>query len=361
MDDAFLQAILADPDSDVPRLVYADWLEEQGNPRGAFIRLQCARAKLTRHDPGWKELLAQEAPLFKRFEEEWSKPISRLVDTVEYRRGFIERVSVSAAKFLKAAHRLPQLAPLRGMQITRLENLLPQVARASCLARLHELDLSGNSLGAGILENLAHSEQCRSLCTLRLRRCGLSPAGAKVLSKAASLANLQVLDLAHNVLSVTGAEAIATSCCLTQLREFNINDNGIFDGGAIVLAQSQAFRLSKVFIGENQIGNDGAIAIFQAPNFAPLRFLDLPNNAITSLGVDALVRSPFLSQLEHLNLEHNRIGDQGAQMLAASKNLIGLTHLNLRHNEFGPAAVRSFEASQNFPNLREIILGSHGR
>src|SRR5690348_9304066 len=79
MDDAFLRSILADPDSDTPRLVYADWLEEQGNPRGTFIRLQCARAKLTRHDADWKDLLAQEAPLLRRFEEEWSKPIARLV------------------------------------------------------------------------------------------------------------------------------------------------------------------------------------------------------------------------------------------------------------------------------------------
>jgi uncharacterized protein (TIGR02996 family) len=42
--DAFIRAIIAEPDDDVPRLVYADWLDERGDPRGEFIRVQCALA-----------------------------------------------------------------------------------------------------------------------------------------------------------------------------------------------------------------------------------------------------------------------------------------------------------------------------
>src|SRR5947209_1506964 len=36
---AFLEAIEANPDDDTLRLIYADWLEEQGDPLGEFIRL----------------------------------------------------------------------------------------------------------------------------------------------------------------------------------------------------------------------------------------------------------------------------------------------------------------------------------
>ncbi len=43
-DDAFLQAIIERPDDDAPRLIYADWLDERGDPRGEFIRVQCALA-----------------------------------------------------------------------------------------------------------------------------------------------------------------------------------------------------------------------------------------------------------------------------------------------------------------------------
>ena len=38
----FLHAIQAEPDADAPRLVYADWLGERGDPRGELITVQCA-------------------------------------------------------------------------------------------------------------------------------------------------------------------------------------------------------------------------------------------------------------------------------------------------------------------------------
>jgi|SRR5579883_697815 len=40
-ESALLAAIFAYPDEDTPRLIYADWLEEHGQPeRAEFIRLQ---------------------------------------------------------------------------------------------------------------------------------------------------------------------------------------------------------------------------------------------------------------------------------------------------------------------------------
>ena len=53
--DAFLQAVKDDPDDDAPRLLLADWLEEQGEPRGEFIRVQCLRARLPApRPPRWR-------------------------------------------------------------------------------------------------------------------------------------------------------------------------------------------------------------------------------------------------------------------------------------------------------------------
>ena len=37
---AFLSHIADHPDADLPRLVFADWLDEQGDPLGEFIRVQ---------------------------------------------------------------------------------------------------------------------------------------------------------------------------------------------------------------------------------------------------------------------------------------------------------------------------------
>jgi uncharacterized protein (TIGR02996 family) len=46
-EDAFLMAIRADPADDAVRLVYADWLDERGDPRGDFLRLHLALKSLS--------------------------------------------------------------------------------------------------------------------------------------------------------------------------------------------------------------------------------------------------------------------------------------------------------------------------
>jgi serine/threonine-protein kinase len=57
-DDAFLRAIADAPDDDAPRLVYADWLDEHGQPdRAEFIRLLCSG-----EEPAVLERLREVAP-----------------------------------------------------------------------------------------------------------------------------------------------------------------------------------------------------------------------------------------------------------------------------------------------------------
>lgn len=46
---AFLAAIIAEPENDLPRLIYADYLDEHGEvERAEFIRVQCRIAELER-------------------------------------------------------------------------------------------------------------------------------------------------------------------------------------------------------------------------------------------------------------------------------------------------------------------------
>ena len=50
-DDALLRAVRAAPADDAPRLVYADWLDERGDPRGPFLRAQTALRPLPPDHP----------------------------------------------------------------------------------------------------------------------------------------------------------------------------------------------------------------------------------------------------------------------------------------------------------------------
>ena len=45
-EEPFLRAIAEGPDDEATRLVYADWLEERGDPLGEFLRLQCQGRRL---------------------------------------------------------------------------------------------------------------------------------------------------------------------------------------------------------------------------------------------------------------------------------------------------------------------------
>jgi uncharacterized protein (TIGR02996 family) len=44
---AFLEAIREDPNDDAARLVYADWLEEQGDSRCEYLRLEYRLSQTT--------------------------------------------------------------------------------------------------------------------------------------------------------------------------------------------------------------------------------------------------------------------------------------------------------------------------
>jgi uncharacterized protein (TIGR02996 family) len=44
-DEAFIRAIVAAPGDDAPRLVYADWLDDRGDARGAYLRAEVERVK----------------------------------------------------------------------------------------------------------------------------------------------------------------------------------------------------------------------------------------------------------------------------------------------------------------------------
>src|SRR5215211_5846586 len=99
---ALLEAVCADPAADGPRLIYADWLDERGDPRGEFIRLQCALARLPTADPVARKLNARLG-LFGRHLSTWEAPLKAIVGGMEWARGFVETVNVEARVFLRRA------------------------------------------------------------------------------------------------------------------------------------------------------------------------------------------------------------------------------------------------------------------
>jgi uncharacterized protein (TIGR02996 family) len=74
--DDLLAAIWAAPHDDLPRLTYADWLDDHGDPaRAEFIRLQVQTARTDPTDPGWLPAKLREYELFDRHWTARRKPI----------------------------------------------------------------------------------------------------------------------------------------------------------------------------------------------------------------------------------------------------------------------------------------------
>jgi uncharacterized protein (TIGR02996 family) len=129
LEDAFLQDILENPDDDTPRLIYADWLTDRGDPRGEFIQVQCRIAQAGdpfRSGRLWgmpaavlKAWRAREQELLASHGERWRQSLRSLATEIEFHRGFPERVTVPADEFLARGGELFRATPIREVRFPR--------------------------------------------------------------------------------------------------------------------------------------------------------------------------------------------------------------------------------------------------
>jgi uncharacterized protein (TIGR02996 family) len=93
--EELLAAVYADPDSDEPRLVYADFLTERGDPRGELIVLQIEGARR----PLTVEESRREAALLAPNVRTWLGPLEPAIfgeHHTRYERGFVVACAVEA-------------------------------------------------------------------------------------------------------------------------------------------------------------------------------------------------------------------------------------------------------------------------
>lgn len=92
-ESGFIEAIVSEPDEDSHRLIYADWLDENGNPeRAELIRVQCELATLEEDSMHRRQLAFRSRELLDQHQEEWIGPIREKLLEWQFHRGFIEKV-----------------------------------------------------------------------------------------------------------------------------------------------------------------------------------------------------------------------------------------------------------------------------
>lgn len=246
--EALLQAILAEPEEDAPRLIYADWLEEHGGPveqdRAEFIRVQIELARGTEPGPRTRKLQAREKELWKRRQSAWQKclPPHLRKRTLPFQRGFLEELSIRPESWVKHAHKLFGQNPIYRLHLSfpmdrRRAGLLAVIPE---LERIRVLDFSSFPLrDAGkILQVLLATPFFSHLKRLHLRQCEITTHAIGVLAQSPSLPRLHVLDLAGNRIGPRGGEVLAALDGIAGLQELSLADNPLGDAGARALGQS---------------------------------------------------------------------------------------------------------------------------
>jgi uncharacterized protein (TIGR02996 family) len=205
----FLQAILDDPDDDALRLVYADWLEEQGDPRAEFIRAQCeleqAEHRRDWENPRRRQLTAWELELIRTHKEDWFGPVRKRFSYWESHRGFLDEVHCGEDVFFEVADALFAAQPVRHLRLFLQQGRLAKLAASTYLDRLKTLRLWGRRFADEVIR-FPMDEWHRFLCVpqrpgwteLALFGCGLGQEHTDALLHAPCLEGLKLLDLSHN-------------------------------------------------------------------------------------------------------------------------------------------------------------------
>jgi uncharacterized protein (TIGR02996 family) len=278
---AFVEQVRLHPHDDMPRLIYADYLDDAGDPQGELIRVQVELASLPTDDERRVALAARETELLDEYGETWLAPLRELgatgVTTRSFHRGLIERVRIDASRFLHTGDELCEIAP--------------------------------------------------ALATIELREVAATPA-ADDLAACHMPAQISAVDLSANRLGPEHMATLRHAPWLAQIAVFNLQFNALRDEGVQQLVQAEMPALRELLLGINQIGPPGALALAHWPTLAHVEQLSLRVNPLGDIGAEHLRNSQFVQSLHTLDLASCRLS---ARCLRAM-NELKVDRLNLRGN-----------------------------
>jgi uncharacterized protein (TIGR02996 family) len=258
--DAFLRAVAANPEDDLPRLVFADWLEERGTPgdaaRARFIRLQVELATVnlecSRYPGHYFDLLTESHRLAVRFAKSWLKELpppvaaelgKSRVGADLFRRGFVESVKLSPRTYVSCAEQLCETTPVRTVHF---------------------------NVGLRDLQTLLLTRGLQKLRGLRLSGNWVCPRGYRLLAAGWFLSELRELDLSGCRLEDLDADELADSKVMPKLTRIRLFDTGVSPHAVEMFANTKAFpALRLIEVARHRWGPDWeALRQLYAPKVA---------------------------------------------------------------------------------------------
>ena len=341
------RAIDEHPDDDHAWSVLADWLTEQGHPRGELIALQL-RAET---DPEVAEaiehlLVAHGKPLLGPLASHQVTHDGHEAPAFTWRRGFIDRALVSIVD-----------GSDDGVEHTVAEIVALVCAHPSG-RRLAALEIGLNGDGSDsplddVIEAIAQGAP-PSLREIHLgvfeqEDCEISWYEIGNVAPLWRLPELRTLIL-HGGRMQLGAIDHA------QLERLEIQTGGLDPGNANAIAAAKLPRLRHldVWYGDPNYGGDTMLAdvrpLLERTDLPALAHLGVMNCAFTDAICEILPTMPVAAQLRELDLSMGTMGPAGAQALAAgAKSLAKLESIDVSENYLDPESLALLH--QTFPRV----------
>jgi uncharacterized protein (TIGR02996 family) len=409
----FLEHIVAHPDDDTARLIFADWLEEQGNSeRAEFIRVQVERATLPEWDARQVRLRLRERALLEQHGRQWKEELPAIEGVLweDFRRGFVATAVFANFAVLRAnASACWARTPLEGVSVRwprreEAETIAPipalrelsinsqlidrqevgRLAAAPLLSTLHALNLRKSNLGGEGFGQLVASPHLGKVKALRVPGNTIGNQAISALFDARSLTSLEELDLSETgsygrtrstrrydryyedtVLEATDLRALAGWPGMARLHTLTMSGNNAGRGGLRALLRSRnVTNLKKLVLRANGLDGQAIQEFGAARPELQLDVLDLGENVLGDVGASDLALAPCLSALKVLQLDTCEIHLSGARWLINAPLLGSLRRLNVNHNSFGPEGMyRLLEKKPSLLHTLEMMdndLGDEG-
>jgi uncharacterized protein (TIGR02996 family) len=372
LEEAFWRDIQEAPGDDAPRLIYADWLDEQGDPeraaRAEFIRVQCELARLPADaDDRRAEQEKRQDALWKKHRKTWCAPLKPFSNKFEFRRGFPDQVLVHGKTFLAHAEAVLAAAPVFSVRLRDSKLQIEEIAQHPALRRLVSLSLYWNHIGMKRAQAFFTSPHLERLSDLDVNDNEIRLGGLRALLEA-RLPRVRSLNLRSNELGDEGLGLLAAAPLLGQLRVLNFSHNDVGEAGVAALASSpHSTSIASLDLGYNQgVGDGAARALASSPSLRRLEHLLLKRDynmrsaGITAAGAKALAASSGLAHLTSLNLgRHTRLLDEGSRALCGSPHLARLTSLDLHDCGLTPACLAPLADATFLPALVSLNLSEN--
>jgi uncharacterized protein (TIGR02996 family) len=239
--EAFLADIIAHPDDDAPRLVYADWLEDHGEPaRAEFIRVQIEMERPDIDPRRLAILQNRERALERRHGKAWRAFMPRWArKSSEFRRGFVTVLYGTARLFLRDGPRLLEQAPITELGLGDVQSCRRALFASPLLGRITSLSVGYGNLDR---EGMSYLAACPHLGRLRWLDLGrnddLDQDAIRMLVGAPWLGNLSSLVLWGCPLGDEGAEVLAGSPLVGRLTSLDLGNTHLQAGGVQALMNS---------------------------------------------------------------------------------------------------------------------------